>query len=170
MKTVLVMVAFLSVLLSVGCASYTGCEYRRNIKNYGATKMGFPLDSNASYLERNALRRHVSMARIKNLPFYGDSTGYRGFVINTSQSEAIDYQIYDKDGVLVASGLLKSVWREQQYNYMAECVVDTHYIPFGTYRIVAKYLDGRTSYGSLSVPSPSDTPFGLKGQWHKALY
>jgi hypothetical protein len=167
MKTALrITLLVFTLLAALGCSSY---RFREKFDNYAGTKMGFPLNPEASSSERDSLRRYIELERFKKLPFYGDSTGYRGFVINTSENEAIDYVIYDKDGAIVGSGLLRSVWREQQYNIKAECVVDTLYVPFGTYMIVAKYLNGKTSERFFSIPSPKDTPFGLQGHWHKTL-
>jgi hypothetical protein len=167
MKKALQMLLLVSVLLAAfGCSSY---RFRQNFNNYAATKMGFPLNPEASCSERDSLRRHIELERFKKAEFYGDSTGYRGFVINTSQSEAIDYVIYDEDGVIVGSGLLENVFQKQQYDYHVQYVVDTLYIPFGKYKVVAKYLDGRTSVGCFPIPSPKDSPFGLQGHWHVTL-
>jgi hypothetical protein len=170
MKTALRIIFLVAVLLAAyGCSPYPAYEYTRNMDNYGATKMGYDLDSNAESWDRNAVRRHASMYRFKKLPFYGDSSGYVGFVINMSD-RAINYRIFDADGAEMGSGALSSVWYQQQYDYHAQFVADTLNLPFGEYKIVCNYVgDCRQSMAPLHVPSPKDCPFKLQGQWHAVL-
>jgi hypothetical protein len=130
--------------------------------------MGYDLDSNAESWDRNALRRHISVARINKMPVYGDSTGYLGFIFNESGEEAVSWRIVDADGVTMGSGRLQSVWEARQDNYRANYVVDSLKIPYGRYRVVWDYRGREYAY-NFKVPSPSDSPFGKKGHWHVSI-
>ncbi len=166
----LVKLALLMAVLSVicGCASYSAWDYRQNVANYGPKGIGYELDSNANYLDRHSLERHISMHRIKKLPVYGDSTGYRGFIFNECFSEAVDWKIYDRDGVVMGTGRLNSVQNErfttQQYNL--DYVADSLLLPPGKYEAKFSFLEGYSRFHIFHVPSPVDKSHGKIGHWH----
>ncbi|MDD4901601.1 MAG: hypothetical protein PHE24_00490 [Patescibacteria group bacterium] len=160
----------LAAVLAVayGCASYSACEYRRNVKNSGAERIGWQLDSNANYLDRHSVERHISMYRLGKLPVYGDSSGYKGFIFNESISDAVTWVIYDQDGVEMGSGRLCSVWynREMTGEYNASYVSDSLVIPPGKYRVEFQDEQGYCYRYPFHVPSPVDKPHGKNGHWH----
>lgn len=162
---VLSVIFFLVSFSLMNCAGYTRAEYKRNLRNLEGKKLGYEIDPNARYSERDSLRRMISMKRIISLPVHGD-TLYKGFIFNESKSQAVSWAIYDEDGVKMGSGRLPSVWSERRRTRKyKEYVVDSLSIPFGDYQIVYAYKGGKYPY-SFHVPSPKDSPYGKQGHWH----